>query len=376
VSGRDLGTAPVSVVLVRGSYRVSGAAGALSVGPFPVDLGAAGAEVLLDLSVPEALRPDDGPGLALPLAGRGGAIAAASAHLGLDHVVAVSLAEDAGSSYLVASLHDARSGALERECRVRRASGALPAGATAAIADFIVTGRVATGLVELPGEPPGAALGVSVPPRLPASPGPPRATPLDTSAPAAQRGIVAVGLRLGYAKAQGDVGGQTNMGEWIDAQVPVQLDLLVHLGPKLSLGAYGAYGFGRAGSDVSQACQGAQCSLTVLRAGLQARWDFQATTHQPWFAVGAGYEWNGVHREDGTQAGARDVLYRGLEWVNLQVGTEWLLTPSFGVGPYFMISGGAYDHVQSRIAGVASDGTMNQDFHGWFHVGIRGQLDL
>ena len=361
VSGRDLGPAPAKVVLVRGAYRVSGAAGSAEVGPIPVDLGEGGAEVLLDFTVPEALRPDAGPGLALGARGRREAIAAAGARLGLDRVVAITLSADAGGAYVGASLHAVRSATLERECRVRRGEdGALPPGAMAAIADFLVTGRASGGLVEPTAETPAAPVTGPTPPPEPAA------------------GTFSLGLRLGYASGQGNVANETNMGEWISAQIPVQLDLLVRVGTKLSIGAYGAYGFGRAGSDVSQLCDrpAAQCHLMVIRAGVQAEWAFDAPRAGPWIAAGAGYEWNSFHTEDGTATGAQDVFYRGLEWFNLAVGNEWRPSPSFFIGPFLMASGGAYDQVHHRIAGVSSNAPASRVFHSWFQVGLRGRLAL
>jgi hypothetical protein len=362
VSGRDLGPAPAKAVLVRGAYRVSGAAGREEVGPIPVDLGEGGAEVLLDFTVAQALRPDAGPGLALGTRGRREAIAAAGARLGLDRVVAVGLTADAGGAYVGASLHDVRGGTLERECRVRRAEdGALPPGAMAAIADFLVTGRASGSLVE-PMEPPAAP----VPP--------PAAVPVPPE-PAAR---FSLGLRIGYAGAQGNVESGHNMDEWIGAQIPVQLDLLVRVAARLTVGVYGAYGVGRAGSgsDVGQVCDrsGMRCSLMLIRAGVQAEWAFDAPQAGPWIAAGAGYEWNAFHSEDGSWAGAQDILYRGLEWLNLAVGHEWRPSPSFFLGPYLLVSGGAYDQVHRRIAGVSSDVPASRAFHSWVQAGLRGRI--
>jgi len=41
--------------------------------------------------------------------------------------------------------------------------------------------------------------------------------------PTSSRAQVSLGLRLGYAKAQGNVGGELNMDEWVNGQVPVQV---------------------------------------------------------------------------------------------------------------------------------------------------------
>jgi hypothetical protein len=187
-----------------------------------------------------------------------------------------------------------------------------------------------------------------------------------------------LGLRIGYAGAQGNVESGHNMSEWIGAQIPVQLDLLFRVAPKLTVGVYGSFGTGKAtgGGDAAQVCDrpGTRCILSVIRAGVQAEWAFDAPLAGPWIAAGAGYEWNGFHSEDGSATGAQDILYRGLEWLNLGAGYEWRPSRSFYLGPFLLVSGGAYDQVHRRIAGVSTDGAANQAFHAWVQAGLRGRI--
>ena len=309
VSGRELGLAPARLVLPRGRYRVSGALGELRAGPVPADLREGNAEVLLDLTVPAALRPELGPGLALAAGDRARTVADAGSLLGLDQVITVSVAGEGDGAYLVGALYDVRRAVLEREGRVRM-RGDAPPGATAAIAEFLVTGRAAEGVVEVSGEP---RAGVAVvpgrtelgPPPSPPQPGP--ETPPDPP------GRFSVGLRLGYATGLGDVGGTRNMASWIGAQVPIQLEALVRVTRRLSLGVYGSDGFGRPGNEASRIrdLPGMQCMLSVLRAGVQAHYAMQGRSVFPWVAAGAGYAWNALHFEDGSLAGGGDIMYRG-----------------------------------------------------------------
>jgi PEGA domain-containing protein len=157
VNGRDVGTAPVRLVLPRGRYRVSGASGSSRVWPTIASVGEEGREILLDFAIAEALRPSLGPGLALESHDRARQLVAVGGHLGLDRILAISISGESGASHLVASLYDVRRGALEREGRVRLTSGMLTADGSAALAEFLVTGH-ASQLVEIPGEQRAASL--------------------------------------------------------------------------------------------------------------------------------------------------------------------------------------------------------------------------
>lgn len=149
VNGRDVGNAPVSLVVPRGWYRVSGTLATSRVLPFAVDLRDGDGEALLDFSIPEALRPALGPGLALPEEDRARLIVTAGGYLGLAEVVTVRLLEDGGGRFAVGALHDVRRGMLVREGRVRLG---LELGSRA-LAEFLVSGTATSGLVEPLGDP-------------------------------------------------------------------------------------------------------------------------------------------------------------------------------------------------------------------------------
>jgi hypothetical protein len=167
LNGRDVGTAPLTLALPRGTYKLSGGHGTLLAGPLFVELGDEDQEVFLDFTIPEALRPGAGPGLALLDEDRSRWIVAAGAHLRLDEFLAVSLVEEGGARHVVGSLYDVRRGMLVREARVRLSNGSVPVGGSSALAEFLVTGQARSGLVEVPGEP-RAAVSLAVVPPTPA----------------------------------------------------------------------------------------------------------------------------------------------------------------------------------------------------------------
>ncbi len=90
VSGRDVGPTPATVILPPGTYRVAGAAGALRIPSFSVDLGAEDRAVVLDFALAETFLPAAGPGMLLQGAERGPAIIRACAWLGVEKLVVAS----------------------------------------------------------------------------------------------------------------------------------------------------------------------------------------------------------------------------------------------------------------------------------------------
>lgn len=141
VDGREVGTTPVTVNLTRGRHRVSGSLGSLRVNATTVELTEASQTVTLDFALVETLRPNTGPGLALPEADRSKGVVTAGAYLGIDRVVAASLTKQSGVDYLVGSYYDTRRGMLLREGRVRLSNQSAPPGSLTALSAFLLTGQ-------------------------------------------------------------------------------------------------------------------------------------------------------------------------------------------------------------------------------------------
>ena len=141
VNGRAMGSAPLTLWLPSGSYRIGGASGALHVPSFRVDLQSEDRSVVLDFALAEALRVGGGPGLALAAARRGDGIVRAGAWLGVDRVIAVSRVAENDAVFLLGSIYDVRNGALLREGSVRTVAGTVPAANLGALASFLLTGQ-------------------------------------------------------------------------------------------------------------------------------------------------------------------------------------------------------------------------------------------
>jgi len=151
VNGRDVGTAPVTVALAAGRYRVTGLAGKLAAPRQTVDLTSEDQSAQLDFALAEVLRPKQGPGLAVGGSDLAGRLVALGAYLGLDQLLAVGMVEEGGIAFATTSLYDVRRGMLKREARVRLLQYHLPPGGPSALADFLLTGEVTSPIVEVPG---------------------------------------------------------------------------------------------------------------------------------------------------------------------------------------------------------------------------------
>jgi hypothetical protein len=154
LNGRNMGTAPLSLTLPVGMYRVGGAAGSLRVPTFTVDLQTEDRTVVLDFALAESLRLNAGPGLALPAGQRAYGIVRAGAWLGVDRLVVTSRVQEGQAQFLVGSMYDVRRGALLREGSVRMVAGSVPSVNLAALASFLLTGQSSREVKDRTGEGP------------------------------------------------------------------------------------------------------------------------------------------------------------------------------------------------------------------------------
>ncbi|MCM2333921.1 MAG: PEGA domain-containing protein, partial [Anaeromyxobacteraceae bacterium] len=157
VSGRDVGPTPATVILPAGTYRVAGAAGALRIPSFEVDLSSEDRSVVLDFALAETFRPGAGPGMVLPTADRAAPVIRAGAWLGVEKLVVASRGSEGGAHFLVGAIYDVRRGALLREGSVRMISGGVPASNLGALAAFLLTGQSSREVQDRTREPQGRA---------------------------------------------------------------------------------------------------------------------------------------------------------------------------------------------------------------------------
>lgn len=191
---------------------------------------------------------------------------------------------------------------------------------------------------------------------------------------------VEVGLRAGYGIPMGSATGAdgADQSKFVKSLIPIQLDALYMINPNIRVGIYAMYGFGSAGDQFNQTCQGGvSCSLKDMRFGVQAHYHFMPDqTIDPWVGLGVGYEIGSFSASaNGQDAG---VSFSGLEFLNIQGGADYKVMPNLGVGPFAMFSLGQYGSC-SFSGALSSQGDCKIDktaMHEWLTIGIRGAYDI
>lgn len=206
------------------------------------------------------------------------------------------------------------------------------------------------------------------------------------SVPTASRAQISLGARIGYAAAMGDVAKDANTGEpmkmsdTLKSQIPIQIEASYRATKELAVGLYFSYGIGQVGTMIKDACNasGQSCSASDMRFGVQALYSFTQASPQfvPWAGIGLGYEWG---KYKGTGGGIPDetATFKGWEFLNLQLGGDFLASPQFAVGPYVMLSIARYSTLEIESGGFTVSGSIDKKtFHEWLGFGVRGKFDL
>lgn len=199
-----------------------------------------------------------------------------------------------------------------------------------------------------------------------------------TTDTASAGGKFVIGARLGYGIAMGDAMKDSAMSDGVSGQIPIWLDLGYMVTPNIMVGLYGQYGFGIVGSKMSDVCDAGNvdCSVSDLRVGVQGQYHLSPSEKlDPWFGLGIGYEWAMTSMSGGGQS--QDYTYSGFEFLNLQGGADFKLSPAFGIGPFLSFSLGQFGSVSA--SGDLEDGDTDIDdkaLHEWLTLGVRGSFTL
>jgi len=182
-----------------------------------------------------------------------------------------------------------------------------------------------------------------------------------------------LGARVSAALPMGSVSSDPENGpllidELVALSIPVQLDAGVTLSGRWSVGAYVQYGWNVL--QVGQCKKGESCSLTGLRAGVQALFSLHDRGDTPWVGVGTGYEWLFTRYIIAGVTTTLDV--GGWEFVNLQAGYDVVVSPGWKVGPWISGSVGEFSRASLRYDGQTTDGNIpNKAVHGWLQIGVK-----
>src|SRR5271166_5574610 len=187
---------------------------------------------------------------------------------------------------------------------------------------------------------------------------------------------VQLGLRTGYALPLGDAagGGNSSLGNIVTGMIPIWLDAGYRLNPNIYIGADFAYGITFINNDKTGCgMPGASCSSNDLMFGIDAHYHFMPDAQfDPWAGVGVGYEILSLSE------GPASANFNGFQFLNLQGGADYKVTPQLGVGPFLMFSLGQYSSCSESSGGMSAGSCTipQQAMHEWLTIGVRGTYDI
>lgn len=202
-----------------------------------------------------------------------------------------------------------------------------------------------------------------------------------SSAAAAESGVE-VGVRAGYTiplgtSVNGGELGDIDFNRTIDGATPLGLDVSYRLAPMFAVGLYGQYGFGFLPKESADNCENANfdCSISDIRAGLQATYIAQLKAMEAWLGVTLGLDRIATQLEGITFP--VNSIAMTLPEFGVQGGVGFKVTPTFSIGPFASLSFGrfSYGHLElngeERHMHVPSD---QRRFHEWLTLGVRGSF--
>lgn len=177
------------------------------------------------------------------------------------------------------------------------------------------------------------------------------------------------GLRAGVALPFGSAfNGSGSLSDTITGYVPVRVDVGYRIERHFYVGVDA-----QLAAIVPAGCtSGFTCSGTNTRVGFMVAYHFAPTaTFDPYVGVGAGYEV--LHTRRSVDSASVDIVARGFELADLEVGGDVRLRPSWRIGP--VLSGSL-----GRYSSLDVNGTRSTDYatavHVWAVLGLRGAFDL
>jgi opacity protein-like surface antigen len=181
-----------------------------------------------------------------------------------------------------------------------------------------------------------------------------------SSAEAQDTGL-SVSARAGYAFPMGEVAADADLGDLVDGNVPVGLEVGFRFARALEIGGYFEYGWGREADVVSDA----GVDVTTMRLGAQLNYLLAPEADlMPY--VGFGFGWTKLEVDfDGVSGFGFSDDVSGFDFT-LQAGAQWRVAPAFSVGPYVGLIVGQF----------TDDEIEDKGWHEWLQIGLRGTFDL
>lgn len=168
----------------------------------------------------------------------------------------------------------------------------------------------------------------------------------------AQETALSFSARAGYAFPMGEAGDGVDLGDIVDGNIPVGLEVGFRFARALEIGGYFEYGWAREADLVAEGVD-----VTTMRVGAQLHYLLAPEAAlNPY--VGVGFGWTQMEADLG---GLGDDTVDGFDFT-LQAGAQWAVAPSFSVGPYAALIVGQF----------TDDDIDDKGWHEWLQLGLRG----
>lgn len=179
-----------------------------------------------------------------------------------------------------------------------------------------------------------------------------------------------LGVRAAYAIPTGNLFEGSSLSSAFDGALPLQLDLGYRFDRHFSAGLFASWAHG----FPNDCPAGVSCSGSSTRVGLEIFYTLdQQGSLRPWFGAGMGYEWLKA-KTTGAQTG--EITFSGFEWIDLQVGGDFPLSPRVWAGPFFMLTAARFADADASGSGSASIPSGQRRFHTWLMLGLKGHYEL
>jgi opacity protein-like surface antigen len=188
------------------------------------------------------------------------------------------------------------------------------------------------------------------------------------------------GLRLGVGFPAGRISDEDDphLSDLVDHQIPIWLEM----GYRFTPFVWGTIQGEIAPTSVSNTyCGGANCDAMNYRIGADLQLHLGPDQpFDPWLGIGFGYEWLSAEAFAVDAGGAlvpTDFTYSGWQLPLIEAGLDFALSPNVSLGPYVSWALGRYRNRDSTQEGLTvSEHIVDQAYHSWFQIGVKGTFKL
>jgi hypothetical protein len=199
-----------------------------------------------------------------------------------------------------------------------------------------------------------------------------------------------LGFRSGFAlplgqATGGGMNGSANLNKEFTGAIPLWFDVGYRFGPTISVDAFFQYAFGllnTSSNALGGVCKGPglSCSASDLMFGADVAYHFLPDeSFDPWIGLGLGFELETLNRS--MMGVTEKASLNGLQFVNVELGGDYKVLRSLGIGPFAVFSLNEYSGCSESASGGGMSASTScsidqKAFHEWLTFGLRGVFDI